>query len=68
MNKLHTLRQVTKPMTGAKVAEIVRARYGVERENVSSDDTSVVLRAQVLNRRKAERREQAIPRPRRVLG
>jgi hypothetical protein len=69
VNKLQILRQVTKPMTEAKVAEVVRARYGVVRENVSRDDTAVVLRAQVLDRRKAERQAVAsTPRPRRIFG
>lgn len=56
MSKLDALRQVTKPMTEAKVMEIVRVRYGHVLQNASSDDAVTRQRAAGLARRKAERK------------
>lgn len=61
MNKLDALRRVTKPMTEAKVTEIVRVRYGNVRQNASSDDVGAVQRAAGLPRRKAERKATTTP-------
>ena len=61
MNKLQILRQVTKPMTEAKVTEIVRVRYGNVRQNASTDDQVTVQRAASLIRRKAERNVSETP-------
>ena len=56
MSKLDALRKVTKPMTEAKVTEIVRLQYGQVLQNASRDDAVTVQRAAGLARRKAERK------------
>jgi len=55
MSALDILRRITKPMTDAESVAMVRAKYGVGRENVSSGDVVAVERArEVFARRKAK--------------
>ena len=56
MDRLHALRQVTKPLTDAEVMAIVRLRYGNVRENFSSDDQVAERVAAELTQRKAKRK------------
>lgn len=52
MSALDILRRITRPMTPEESEAMVRALYGVGRENVGNDDPVAVQRARVLFSRK----------------
>lgn len=48
MNPIDILRRVTQPMTDAESEAMIRAKYGVGKENVSNDDPMSIQRASQL--------------------